>query len=44
MSFQLAEVEKKMKQVGALDGRGDNEAIPAVVVAVTAYINDTTLN
>ena len=41
LSYQNAEIARRMKTMG-LDG--DNDAVPAVVAAVTAFVNDATLS
>lgn len=42
LAFQKAHFDKKMKLAANLNG-AKNEAPPAVVAAVTAYVNDDTL-
>ena len=42
LQFQRAMIDKKMKMIGMTGAK--NEAMPAVVAAVTAYVNDQTLS
>ena len=42
LSYQQAQIDKKMRH--ALHLGGNNDAPPAVIAAVTAYVNDDTIN
>ena len=41
LAYQQAEIDKKMRKQG-IDGV--NDSVPAVVAAVTAFVNDQTLS